>query len=313
MEIIKTTDQNYVEMIKQKNIKSKAIKNKTGYYSQIRSRHPSHDVFRNKQELKFPFRSVIRFGSSTELPDTLANGGKRIELNSTEAIKNSASKLRMKNCFLKAGVKTAIWWTLTQKQSGLVIRTEFDVEFKDSTNLSLLPYPIVAKSHFGSRGNGNYLLNSQEELQQWMKNKDLNNYIFEKFYNYVREYRVHVSENGCFYTCRKMIKQEFKGTDNAWQRHNDNCVWIVEENPLFDKPVNWNKIIEECVKALKSTGLDFGACDIRVQSAKNNEGQKRKEVDFIIIEINSAPSFGDRTEKEYLKELPKLLTNKYKI
>jgi hypothetical protein len=83
----------------------------SGYYAQIRSRHPSHSVVRNK--IKLPFRTVIRFGSTTELEDTIDKGGGRIEINTVEAIKNSASKLRMKNCFtLKAGVKTADWWTL---------------------------------------------------------------------------------------------------------------------------------------------------------------------------------------------------------
>ena len=299
--------------VKKSQVKSSPpVKSKVniGYYTQIRSRHPSHDVFRNRKELKFPFRSVIRFGSTTELSDTIANGGKRVELNSTEAIKNSASKLRMKRCFLKGNVKTADWYTYKGNNT---FCTNDNCKDKDhELTITNLPYPIVAKSHFGSRGNGNYLLNSQEELQAWMQGKDMSHYLFEKFYSYVREYRIHVSKNGCFYACRKMLKQEFKGSKNAWQRHNDNCVWMVEENPLFDKPNNWKEIIDECIKALESTGLDFGACDVRVQSAKDAKGNKRKEVNFIIIEINSAPSFGDRTEEEYLKELPKLLIDKFK-
>ena len=168
-----------------------------------------------------------------------------------------------------------------------------------------LPYPIVAKHHFGSRGNGNYLLNSQQELQAWMKGKDLSNYLFEKFYNYVREYRLHVSANGCFYTCRKMLKSDIPKEDR-WFRNDSNSVWVLEENPLFDRPANWTKIVEESVKALKATGLDFGACDVRVQSSKTEKGKKREEIDFIIVEINSAPSFGDITAEKYLQELPKI-------
>jgi len=282
--------------------KQKVVKKLTGYYAQIRSRHPSHNVFRGKAALKMPFRSVIRFGSTTELDDN------RIEINSTESIKNSASKLRMKNCFTEAGVKTADWFTVEKIGGGY--------QFISMTNKNLnidiatLPYPIVAKHHFGSRGNGNYLLNSQQELQAWMKGKDLSNYLFEKFYNYVREYRVHVSANGCFYTCRKMLKSDIPKEDR-WFRNDSNSVWILEENPLFDRPANWTKIVEESVKALNATGLDVGACDVRVQSAKDSKGNKRKEVDFIIIEINSAPSMGERTEIEYLKELPKLLKDKF--
>jgi len=273
----------------------------SGYYAQIRSRHPSHSVVRNK--IKLPFRTVIRFGSTTELEDTIDKGGGRIEINTVEAIKNSASKLRMKNCFTKAGVKTADWWTLNQKISGVTFHNNGDAN--KSCVISELPYPIVAKHHFGSRGNGNYLLNSQQELQAWMKGKDLSNYLFEKFYNYVREYRVHVSANGCFYTCRKMLKSDIPKEDR-WFRNDSNSVWILEENPLFDRPANWTKIVEESVKALKATGLDFGACDVRVQSSKTEKGKKREEIDFIIVEINSAPSFGDITAEKYLQELPKI-------
>lgn len=294
-----------------KKVAEKGIKKNvsSGFYVQIRSRHPSHNILRGS--IKLPFRSVVRFGSTTELEDTEDNGGNRVQLNSVEAIKNSASKLRMKNCFTLKNVKTADWYYV-RKNNFYHIKNHNNQIQEVVIAVENLPYPIVAKSHFGSRGNGNYLLNSQEELQAWMQGKDMSHYLFEKFYSYVREYRIHVSKNGCFYACRKMLKQEFKGSKNAWQRHNDNCVWMVEENPLFDKPNNWKEIIDECIKALESTGLDFGACDVRVQSAKDAKGNKRKEVNFIIIEINSAPSFGDRTEEEYLKELPKLLIDKSK-
>lgn len=291
-------------VVKKNQVQTKVVKKLTGYYAQIRSRHPSHNVFRGKAALKMPFRSVIRFGSTTELDDN------RIEINSTESIKNSASKLRMKNCFTLSNVKTADWYYV-RKNNFYHIKNHNNQIQEVVIAVENLPYPIVAKAHFGSRGNGNYLLKTQEELQNWMKGKDLSSYLFEKFYSYVREYRIHVSKNGCFYTCRKMLKTDCKEDKNAWQRHDDNCVWMVEENPLFDKPANWDTIVSECVKALQSVGLDIGACDVRVQSAKDSKGNKRKEVDFIIIEINSAPSQGIRTAEEYLKELPKLLKDKF--
>ncbi|HQJ56211.1 MAG TPA: ATP-grasp domain-containing protein [Caldisericia bacterium] len=274
----------------------------SGYYAQIRSRHPSHSVVRNK--IKLPFRTVIRFGSTTELEDTIDKGGGRIEINTVEAIKNSASKLRMKNCFTLKNVKTADWYYV-RKNNFYHIKNHNNQIQEVVIAVENLPYPIVAKHHFGSRGNGNYLLNSQQELQAWMKGKDLSNYLFEKFYNYVREYRVHVSANGCFYTCRKMLKSDIPKEDR-WFRNDSNSVWILEENPLFDRPANWTKIVEESVKALKATGLDFGACDVRVQSSKTEKGKKREEIDFIIVEINSAPSFGDITAEKYLQELPKI-------
>lgn len=336
LEIILRKDNSYINMAKKKNkkglkkhsanvavVKKSVVKKEIvdttrqvakskvvrGLYSaQIRSRHPSHNVIRNK--IKLPFRCVIRFGSTTELEDTVDKGGGRIEVNTVEAIKNSASKLRMKTCFTKDNVKTADWWTKADKDLFLTQHIKVG-EDKGIIPISELPYPIVAKHHFGSRGNGNYLLNSQQELQDWMVGKTLNNYIFEKFYNYNREYRLHVSAQGCFYTCRKMLKSDIP-KEERWFRNDSNSVWVLEENPLFDKPANWNKIVEECMKALKATGLDFGACDVRVQSAKGEKGKPRKDIDFIIVEINSAPSFGDVTSQKYLEELPKIAKNKIK-
>jgi carbamoylphosphate synthase large subunit len=280
--------------MKKKPLLKKSLKTK-GFYPIILSRHPSHRVFRHSESLKklCNKRSVIRFGSSTELTDVFSRNNTRVQLNTVEAIKNSASKLRMKNCFTEAGVKTADWWKVSDLPK----------------DLSTLPFPLIGKHIFGSRGRGNSFIKTVEELQAWIKGKDLSNYIIEKYYNFVREYRLHVSKNGCFYTCRKMLKQDTP-EDKKYQRHDDNCVWIVEENPLFDKPTNWEAIVAESVKALKSTGLDFGALDLRVQSAKDSKGKVRPDPEFIIIEINSAPSMGDITIIKYNEELPKLINSK---
>lgn len=278
------------------------------YRPMIRSRHPSHSGLRYSME-KLPFRSVIRFGSLTELTDIASLNGKRVELNSKEGIKNSSSKFNMKECFSQEGVKTARWYMFDgskfQDRSIECESEDFDVDPID------LEYPIVAKSFFGSRGNGNYLIKSQKELNEWKEDKNLKNYIFEKFINYNKEYRLHCTKNGCFYACRKMLKTEFKDHPNAWQRHDDNSVWILEENENFDKPENWSEIVEHCVKAVVSCGLDFGACDLRVQNNYDQNGDLRNNCNFIVIEVNSAPSFGEITIEKYKEELPKLLKEKY--
>lgn len=245
----------------------------------IRSRHPSHRQFRGRIDVPFP--AVVRFGSTT------AMGPKFTYLNSPEAVNNSASKLRMKRCFRKAGVKTAVW-------------TESAAEARK------LQFPIVAKSYFGSRGRGNYLLNDVKDLDRFISSHGASNYIFEQYYSYVREYRLHVTKNGCFYTCRKMIKEETP-KEKRWFRNDSNCVWIVEENPQFEKPKNWKEIESECVKALQSVGLDFGACDVRVQSGKENNNNPK----FVIIEINSAPSMGKITAQRYTQMIPTLLKQKH--
>lgn len=256
---------------------------KGGYRARIRSRHPSHAPLRTNLA-KMPVRTVIRLGSQTEEEDV------DVEINTIEAIKNSSSKLRMKNCFEEGNVRTAQWTD-------------------DISEAYSFEFPVVTKQIFGSRGRGNSLIQTATELKAWAKGKNLSEYIFEKFYNYNREYRLHVTADGCFYTCRKMLKNDTPES-KKWFRNDSNSVWVMESNEQFDRPTSWDKIVTECVKALNSCGLDFGACDVRVQSAKDKEGKKRKDSDFIIIEINSAPSFGDVTLARYLEMLPNLVTRK---
>jgi D-alanine-D-alanine ligase-like ATP-grasp enzyme len=279
----------------------------THFRPRIRSRHPSHNPLRhqNNNLPMMPFRSRIRLGSTTPLrrPDRFPV----VELNTIEAIRNSSSKLRMKTCFTNHEVKTADWWNI---QNGDFVNMH-DPEKDIVTSKEDLPFPIVAKAHFGSRGRGNTKLDSVEALTEWMEGKDLSRYIFEKYYSYNREYRLHVDEEGCFYACRKMLKSDAP-QEVRWYRNDDHCVWIMEENELFDKPSNWNQLVSESVKALKAVGLDFGAIDLRIQSATMSDGETpRENPEFIVVEINSAPSFGEKTTEVYLTELPRILRNKY--
>jgi len=288
-------------MIKQKK-KLFGVKRKkfTMFRTKVKSRHPTHSPLRTELPL-LPFRSIVRLGSTTK-----SNG--RIECNTVEGVKNSANKLLMKQCFTRAEVKTADWWRY--------IENIFVHEYKDGSEehlgLDNLPYPIVCKSLFGSRGEGNTLVKSKQELEKWMIGKNLNNYIFERFYSYLREYRLHVTKNGCFYSCRKMLKT---GTpeDKKWTRHDDNCVWILENNDSFDKPVNWDLIVNDCIKALKSLQLDICCFDVKVQSKNDLKGVLRPNPEWIIIESGSAPSFATITTQKYLEQIPKVLKEKYAL
>jgi len=293
-----------------KRVKSKKKEEIIGgkFRPMIRSRHPSHERLRTELA-KLPFRSVIRLGSTTELKDAASLSGSRIELNPAEAIKNSSNKLLMKECFHNQSVLTADWYRFAQDALVMQCKRK-DYDGPVVFSLQDVSYPVVAKSHFGSKGKGNTLIKSQLEFQDFIKKHNVDNYIFEKYCNYNKEYRLHVTKDGCFYSCRKMLKQEFKEHPNSWQRHDDNCVWILEENENFDKPVNWDEIVDNCVKALKSCGLDFGACDLRVQNNIDSDGNKRERCNFIVVEINSAPSFGQVTLEKYKTELIKLLIDK---
>ena len=268
----------------------------------ILSRHPSHDILRlkHKKIAALPYRSVIRFGSSTEVEDSVAKGGNRIEINTVNAIKISANKLLMKQKFAEAGVRTANW------------RQHCPIE-----GLTDLEFPIVAKAHYGSKGKGNTLLKTHEEYLEWTSGKNLSNYIFEKFMNFGHEFRLHVTEDGCFYTCRKALKQDVP-EDQKWRRHDDICVWFLETNENFHKPNSWNDIVSDCVKALKAVGADLLSFDVRVQTPRDKDGNLRPYQEYILLECNSASSMDNGTgevsvcAQKYIDEIPKIIIRKAK-
>lgn len=291
----------------------------------ILSRHPSHDVFRSKFKKinLLPYRSVIRFGSSTEVEDTIDNGGNRIEINTVQSIKTSANKLLMKNAFTNAKVKTAPWWVYEYSGTGNSFIKIFpsdndntELEGWDEYNETTLPYPIVAKAHYGSKGKGNTLIKSKEELDVWMQTRTLDKYIFEKFVNYGHEFRLHVTEDGCFYTCRKALRENVPESEK-WRRHDDICVWFLEENESFHKPNSWDDIVNDCVNALISIGADILSFDVKVQTPYNRKGEPREYQDYILLECNSASSMGNLENEDisicaqkYIEVLPKLIIKK---
>lgn len=271
----------------------------------IRTRHPSQMPLR-KLLPQSNIRAVVRFGSSTPVNEVYPKfAGKRpiVEINLVDAVKVSANKLLMKQAFTNAGVITSDWWVINGN-----ILTSMKVA-AESITFDKAPYPIVAKHIFGSRGTGNTLLSNQQELEAFIKNKDLSKYIFEKYYAYNREYRLHVTKNGCFYTCRKMLKSDVP-KEKRWFRNDQNSVWIVEDNPQFDKPINWDDIVADAVKALVSVGLDVGALDVRVQSSKNSDGEVIANPKWIIIETNSAPGLADVGLQKYVDIIPQLIAEK---
>lgn len=271
----------------------------TKFKISVKSRHPSHSSLRKSLPL-LPFRGVVRLGSIT--PSI-----RKYECNSIEGVKNSSSKLLMKQCFTRSNIKTADWWTIGNNNSKFRKSGTIDI-----SDISELPYPIIAKSLHGSRGEGNSKLDTKEQLETWVKGKNLSNYIFERFYSYSSEYRLHIGSEGCFYACRKMLKKE-ADKSTTWQRHDDNCVWIVEANPNFDKPDNWNNIVNDCIKAKESLSLDICAFDVKIQSNTDYKGKRRTNPEWIVIESCSAPSFGDITLQKYIVEIPKVLKKKYGI
>lgn len=275
-------------------VKKKPIKKVTHRYLRVYSRHPTAEGLRGNILVKGE-RVVYRHGSTTE-------GEIKKEINSVKSVKTSADKLLMKQAFDRAGVYHAPWKQLNEISDKNAWTAWLKV-------LKFPEHPLIIKHRFGSRGAGNYLIKSQAELDRFIKDKSqgLHNYIVEEYKPYTREYRLHITEEGCFYTCRKVIKNDTP-KEKRFQRHDDNCSWLKEDNPGFDKPHFWDKIVQECVNALKEIKADVLAFDVKCTSPN-----KTKKDAWIIIESCSAPSFGKITTEKYKVELPKIVNHKYGI
>jgi hypothetical protein len=256
------------------------------WYLRVFSRHPSHNVIRKGRPLNILWDHVacIRLGSTTDKADKWSRSP--YQINTVEAIEISSNKIKMKTAFEENNIKSPEFW--------------------ETTDIPQDMFPIIAKKIVGSRARGIKLLETPEALAEL----NVRGYYFEKYYNYTREYRIHCAPilDSAFYSCRKMLKtdtpDEFK-----YFRNDSNCVWYIETNPKFDKPCNWDEITEEAINAVAAVGLDIGAVDVRVRGKKS-----KGKHPFQIIEVNSAPSFGDMENGElsivsqkYAEIIPKIL------
>lgn len=254
----------------------------------VRSRNTTCAPLR---ELVVPGPTILRLGSVTPT-EKITKAVNPKEINCAQGCKISGDKFAMKVAFDLNNIPTAEWAAfdngtkVTKAEAFNLFHT-----FNDK---------VIVKHIHSSKGNGIYFFTDKEKLYTWMKEHELvlGNYIFERYYTYTREYRIHVTKYGCFYACRKMLKAD---ANVRWHRHNTNSVWITEENLLFDKPTNWDDIVNSCIDALFAVGLDIAAFDVKVQSNKHNKPK------YIILESNSAPSLGKRGIDEYKKALTKLI------
>lgn len=235
------------------------------------SRHPTHDSLR---ALLLCDKTLLRLGSSTKVDESKY----QYVLNSIEAIETSKNKLLMKEAFLRAGVKSPEFYMITD------------------LNPDKLKYPMVAKHMLGSRGTGNYLLNSADELKHFIKKKsNIKDFLFERYCNYAYEYRIHVSTLGVFLIWQKLMKRATPES-KKWVYNNDNCVFVSKDNASFVRIANIEKLNTLCLNALNAVGLNIGSIDLKI----NKKGE------MTVIEINSAPSLGEIGIEHYKTEIKKL-------
>jgi glutathione synthase/RimK-type ligase-like ATP-grasp enzyme len=234
--------------------------------------------------------TVIRLGSITPTEQAFRkpkNPKDIIEINTVEAINNSRNKLLMKSCFSEGKILQSEWWSSHQALTH---------------DIDGIPFPLVVKRVYGFQGRGMELIEDMDSLNTWINlhpTWENTGWYFEKFYNYAREYRLHVSRSGgVFLSWRKLRTKE---ATNRWFFNSTNSNWVSEDHELFDRPKCWDKMKEAALNALVYTKLDIGAVDIRVQSNKQDDPR------FIVCEINSAPALGEVGINKYKEELSNLI------
>lgn len=253
--------------------------------------------------------AICRLGSLTPTRDCFATPRSNvIEVNTIDAIQNSRSKLRMKACFATKNVPQAEWWELRGNNTTQMRNLDPTIDYHGHPERSIvessdLPYPIVVKRIFGFQGHGMELIKNEQELKNWLdKHRSLDGWYFEKFYNYAREYRLHVARYcGVILSWRKL---RTKDAESRWFFNSLNSNWVGTDHGLFDKPKCWSAMEKAAIDCIEATGLDIGAVDIRVQS------NTQEDPKFIVCEINSAPALGDLGIEVYKDTISKIIKNK---
>ena len=214
------------------------------------------------RNLEFPNRILLRLGSTTPLNSKY----KYLELNSIDGVRVSANKIYMKSVFADVNIHHSEWGHFTNPGD----LRQFFAQHKI----------VIAKHRHSSKGENIYYIDNKKALEMFIDtHKNLPEFIFEKYYFYPNEYRLHVDVNhGCFYACKKILN------DDAlvqWHKHANNSTFVYV-TPEHIKPDCWNQIVEDCQTVMKAMGLHIACFDILCSNDN-----------FIIVESNTAPSLAD--------------------
>lgn len=96
----------------------------------------------------------------------------------------------MKQAFDKAGVSHSEWISSSNKASIY----KFFMQHKI----------LIAKHKHSSKGKNIYYIDNPKSLDDLCNNVNIKDFVFEKYYFFPNEYRVHVDvHHGCFYACKR--------------------------------------------------------------------------------------------------------------
>jgi len=270
----------------------------------VRSRNTSCKPLK---DIIVPKRTILRLGSTTSTESIArlnhTRPEKYSEINTAKACEISGNKILMKRRFTRGRVTTAPWFVPSGARIG-------DVYHQIEYYLNRWKILIMKRKN-SSKGKGIYLVKTLDDFKKVYEEniksiEELKNYIVEKYFTYSREYRIHVTKDGYFLANRKMLINE---AEDRWHRHANNSVWINEQNEMFDRPSNWDNLVQDCVNALKAVGLDIGAVDVKIQSEHNKKGVKNENPKWIILEINSAPALGEDSLIKYEEKIKEMINH----
>ena len=248
------------------------------------------------RDIEVPKKTILRLGSVTPTAE-ITRKTNVIEINPAEACAISSDKRATRRILMEAGVSIADECVIPED-----IRDNHDnivaviLKYMQDNDCN-----IIAKRYNSSKGKGLLLLDSPDAVESFVNFAKIENWVLERYYTYSREYRIHVTKDGCFLADRKML---INGADERWHRHETNSVWINENNELFNKPINWEDIVADCVKAMKAIGLDICCFDVKVQNDKHENPK------WIIMESNSAPGLNDSSIELYREQIKKIINER---
>lgn len=310
----------------------------TSWSPTIYSRHPSHGAFRSRKVGektvfplgKFPFKVDIGFGSPTQSEAGV------LRLNTPEAVENSSHKLRTKELLVKNNIPTPAYATGGQMGEFIKNDSNFPCVFKRISG-SGGEGMVVCKT----RDEAVAFL--QKKQSGYFVEK-----IFQPNLKQCREYRIHVSPwlagvevrfslarpvddegnpqmdlehyslRGEIFSMRKKMTKEATeaghfgrnlNLGHAFFSTNFSKTEVKDKKRGVTVQMDWDFMVDDCVRAVESLGLDFGAVDILWDSETGTH---------TILEVNSAPSMGAelmqvRTATAVPKEHPLYTFHAYQV